>query len=56
MLELLLKKGAQLESCDKAGKTALFIAAANQFTDCLNLLIQYGADVNGGTQVKRTKI
>ena len=54
MLELLLKKGAQLESCDKAGKTALFIAAANQFTDCLDLLIQYGADVNGGTQVKRT--
>ncbi len=51
MLEILLKKGAQTESCDEAGKTALFIATANQFTDCLNLLIHYGADVNGGTQV-----
>ena len=43
---MLIAKGAQLNCHNYSGKTALQLAASNQFTECYHLLIDAGCDVN----------
>lgn len=42
----LLVKGAALEACNHASRTALFLAAVSGSPDTLGLLIAAGADVS----------
>lgn len=44
--EMLLSKGADPNNVDYYGKTALHIACQTKGTDCIPVLLKYGADVN----------
>lgn len=46
IIELLVEKGAQLDSQNNGGMTAVHSAVCCQYTDCLLLLIKLGCDVN----------
>ena len=46
MLEILVNSGARLEDTDAAGDTALIAAAKSGQRDCVELLLEGGADVN----------
>ena len=43
---MLIGKGAQLDSQDNGGITALRIATDERLTDCVRLLIQHGSGVS----------
>ena len=38
-MEVLLKKGADVNLCDKEGATPLHLAVLNQHTDCVKLIV-----------------
>jgi len=46
IIEILIKKGAELDSQDHPGRTALHIAVIHRFKECSLLLIQRGCSVN----------
>ncbi len=46
MLEILIDRGAQIDSLNDFGHTALHLATYYQFTEGVRLLIQRGCDVN----------
>ena len=46
ILELLIAKGAQLDSRDHIGRTALHFAVNLEGSECLRLLIHHGCDIN----------
>ncbi len=46
VLEILIRRGAQLNVLDGEGRSALHIAVINRFTECVRLLIESGCDVN----------
>ena len=48
MVELLLQKGAKVESKDDFGKTPLSIAAGNGHEAVVELLLQNGAELEPG--------
>lgn len=45
-LELLIRSHADLDHQDERGRTALHNAVEAQFQDCVEMLLEYGADVN----------
>ena len=46
VLQVLIEKGAQIDSQTNFGSTALHVAVNNQDTDCVRLLIQRGCNIN----------
>lgn len=42
--------------CSRFGKTALHFAVTNNTTDCLKLLLEYGADVHSVEELGRTPL
>jgi ankyrin repeat protein len=46
LMEQLLKRGMDPNESDNNGRTPLHIATANGFKDCVNLLLEYEADIN----------
>ena len=46
ILKMLIAKGVSLDSQNRSGKTAVYLAVSNQFTECCRLLIGAGCDVN----------
>ncbi len=46
IVKMLIERGAQLNSRDHFGYTALHLAVVKQFTECASVLIQLGCDVN----------
>ena len=45
-MKILMKRGVHLDSQTNSGKTAIHLAVANLFTDCVCLLIQGGCNLN----------
>lgn len=43
---MLIERGAQLDSCNNSGKTALHFATSYQLPECMRFLIQHGCNVN----------
>ncbi|KAK2141746.1 hypothetical protein LSH36_1049g00067 [Paralvinella palmiformis] len=56
MVEFLLKCGCEADEHDRFGKTALHFAVTNNSTDCLKLLLDYGADVHSIEELGRTPL
>ncbi|AYD40205.1 hypothetical protein D4Z93_06600 [Clostridium fermenticellae] len=46
LVELLLKKGADVNAVNISGKTPIFYCSFNYSCELLNLLVKFGADVN----------
>ena len=53
---LLIKHNADLEACDTSGNTALHYAAAYGWTECVEVLVRYGANPNPENAWKTTPI
>lgn len=45
-MEILIERGTQLDSQNNDGNAALHVAASNQYTECIRVLIHHGCDVN----------
>ena len=53
VMELLIKKGAIIDSTNRGRCTPLHVAVNKQFPVCVQVLLKYGCDVN--VQVSRSK-
>lgn len=53
-MELLIKKGAVIDSTNRGRCTPLHVAVNKQFPACVQMLLKYGCDVN--VQVRILKI
>lgn len=51
---MILKKGAKVNAVNISGKTPVFYCSFNYSVDLLNLLIEYGADINTRDKYKNT--
>ncbi|XP_070556449.1 ankyrin repeat domain-containing protein 7-like [Ptychodera flava] len=56
MMELLLDNGAETSDQDKAGRTAIAFAAANDGIEAMKLLESRGADINKRDSKQRTPL
>jgi ankyrin repeat protein len=45
-MELLIKKGAVIDSTNRGRCTPLHVAVNKQFPSCVQMLLKYGCDVN----------
>lgn len=45
-MELLIKKGAVIDSKNRGRCTPLHVAVNKQFPSCVQMLLKYGCDVN----------
>jgi hypothetical protein len=48
-ISMLLKLGARIDQQDRLGRTALYLAAGNGYTDSVKLLVEHGANAKLGT-------
>jgi len=46
VLEMLIKKGVELDSCTNSGLTALQMTVSTEFIASMRMLIESGCDVN----------
>ena len=46
VLEMLIKKGVELDSCTNSGLTALQMTVSTEFIASMRMLIENGCDVN----------
>lgn len=53
-MELLIKKGAIIDSTNRGRCTPLHVAVNKQFPACVHILLKYGCDVN--VQVSPSKV
>ena len=54
VLNCLIKAGAQINAQDALGITPLYNAVMNRFSDCVDILVKTGADVNIATTEDET--
>ncbi|NNU77758.1 ankyrin repeat domain-containing protein [Clostridium estertheticum] len=54
VITMILKKGAKVNAINISGKTPLFYCSFNYSVELLNLLVEYGADINIRDKYKNT--
>lgn len=54
VISMLLKKGAEVNAINISGKTPVFYLSFNYSVELLNLLVEYGADINIKDKYKNT--
>ena len=54
VITMILKKGANVNAINISGKTPIFYCSFNYSVDLLNLLVEYGADINVKDKYKNT--
>ncbi|MBU3160698.1 ankyrin repeat domain-containing protein [Clostridium frigoris] len=54
VITMILKKGAKVNAINVSGKTPIFNCSFNYSVELLNLLVEYGADINTRDKYKNT--
>ncbi|WP_298836841.1 ankyrin repeat domain-containing protein [Clostridium sp.] len=54
VITMILKKGAKVNAINISGKTPIFYCSFNYSVELLNLLVEYGADINAKDKYKNT--